>query len=145
MTRRAPIAVAAPAGAKSNPVKPAGNPDVALRKQRVYEVVRRIPAGQVATYGQVAQAAGLGRGARFVGFALKHSDDQQALPWHRVIAAGGRIAFPLDSPSYGRQKANLESEGVIVQGQRVDLRRYGWQSSLDAMLWDPAGWEPTNR
>jgi methylated-DNA-protein-cysteine methyltransferase-like protein len=137
-------ATGVPTQAKSDPMKLRGNLDVSHRKQRVFEVVRRIPAGQVATYGQVAQTAGLGRGARFVGFALRHSDDQNPLPWHRVIAAGGRIAFPLDSPGYRRQKARLEAEGVIVQGQRVDLRRYGWQTTLDAMLWDPAGWEPAD-
>jgi methylated-DNA-protein-cysteine methyltransferase-like protein len=111
------------------------------RRRRVYEVVRRIPEGRVATYGQVAREAGLGRGARFVGFALKHSPDDVELPWHRVIAAGGRIAFPPDSPHYRRQKAFLEAEGVLVRGQRVDLGRHGWQPSLDTLLWDPSGWD----
>jgi methylated-DNA-protein-cysteine methyltransferase-like protein len=82
------------------------------------ETVRKIPKGKVATYGQVAAAAGFPGAARQVAWALHNS---RGLPWHRVIGAGGRISLPGDA---GReQRLRLELEGVTFRGQRIDMER----------------------
>ena len=96
--------------------------------ERIYDVVRRIPRGRVATYGQVARLAGLPRHARLVGYALHSLPAETRLPWHRVVAADGRIAkraFPED----GRwQRELLEEEGVELDlAGNVPLDRYGWR------------------
>jgi len=94
--------------------------------ERVYEAVRAIPRGRVATYGQVARLLGMARGARAVGWALRALDPRRAppVPWHRVVGAGGRI-----SPRAGAgpilQRRRLRAEGVAFRGERVDLGRHG--------------------
>jgi len=110
------------------------------RSRRIWETVARIPPGQVATYGQIADAAGYPRGARLVGHALRHCPDGLELPWHRVINAQGTISFPHDSESFRTQKSLLEAEGVVFLNGRVNLKRFRWQDSLDALLWDPGSW-----
>lgn len=79
-----------------------------------------IPRGRVSTYGHVARAAGLARGARQAGYALRVVPEELRLPWHRVVAAGGRIAFEAHSASYREQVRRLRAEGVDVRGGRVD-------------------------
>jgi|SRR5699024_3339601 len=93
--------------------------------RRIYAVVRRIPRGTVATYGQVARVAGLGRHARLVGYALHNCP--RDIPWHRVINARGRISLPPDSTAAMTQRRRLLNEGVVFLGPRVDLERYRWQ------------------
>ena len=105
------------------------------RYARILAVVRRIPPGRVATYGQIAALAGFPRQARLAGYALHHAGDA-GLPWHRVINAQGRLSFAADSEPYRRQQARLEAEGVPLLGGRVDLRRYGWKTHADAPLLD---------
>jgi methylated-DNA-protein-cysteine methyltransferase related protein len=78
-----------------------------------------IPRGRVATYGDVARAAGLSRGARLTAYALRVLPDDLQLPWHRVVRAGGRIAFPSSSRAYHEQARRLRSEGVIVTDGRI--------------------------
>jgi methylated-DNA-protein-cysteine methyltransferase-like protein len=95
-------------------------------RQRIYAAVRRIPAGRVATYGQIADVAGLPRQARQVGYALHQCP--KTLPWHRVINAQGRIALPPDSTSALTQRRRLEDEGIVFLNGRVDLTRYRWQT-----------------
>ena len=92
--------------------------------ERIYAVVRRVPPGRVATYGQVAELAGLPRQARLVGYAL-HGCPRN-LPWHRVINAGGRISLPADSTAAMTQRRRLMDEGVVFLGGRVELARYRW-------------------
>jgi len=58
-----------------------------------------------------------------------------SLPWHRVVTASGRIAFPAHSAGYRRQCARLSEEDVPVIGGRIDMRRFRWQPSLDERLW----------
>jgi methylated-DNA-protein-cysteine methyltransferase-like protein len=96
--------------------------------ERVYAVVRRIPRGSVATYGQVAALAGLPGRARLVGYALHALHDGSPLPWHRVIAAGGRLSLATSNPSAGlTQRLRLHREGVVFDGRgRVDLDRFRW-------------------
>lgn len=92
----------------------------------IFAVVRRIPRGKVASYAQVAYAAGLPGRARMVGRALADAGPHTRLPWHRVINAQGCIALPRSSAAYVEQKARLVAEGVIFENERVSLSRYGW-------------------
>lgn len=85
----------------------------------IWDVVARIPRGRVATYGEVARAAGLPGRARQAGYALKHMPDGMHLPWHRVVGAGGKIVFPPSSPSHREQARRLRAEGVEVTNGRV--------------------------
>ena len=98
------------------------------RWQRVYRVVRRIPRGRVATYGQVARLAGLGGNARQVGYALHALPEFSNVPWHRVINARGEISLPRASGADVTQRLKLEREGVKFDGRgRVDLKVFGWE------------------
>ena len=72
-----------------------------------------------------------------VGRVLGEADAAQALPWHRVLRADGRLAFAPGSRAFREQKRRLAEEGVVVTGARVDLARYGGQADLDAELWAP--------
>lgn len=92
--------------------------------RRILAVVARIPAGRVATYGQVAELADLPGRARVVGYALHGCGD--GVPWHRVINAAGRISLPADTTAALTQRRRLESEGVEFVGDRVDLDRFRW-------------------
>jgi methylated-DNA-protein-cysteine methyltransferase related protein len=106
--------------------------------QAILAVVRQVPRGKVTTYGAVAGRAGWPRRARLVGRVLATLPAGSAVPWHRVVAAGGRIAFPQGSPSRDRQIRRLGREGVDASSGRVDLGRHGWQSpagDLDRWLW----------
>jgi methylated-DNA-protein-cysteine methyltransferase-like protein len=107
------------------------------RIRRIRDVVARIPQGKVASYGMVADLAGYPRHARFVGRALGDSSDGRSLPWHRVINAQGRIAFPRDSEYFVEQSQHLSSEGVTVVAGRIDMSKFSWKPSLDEMLWGP--------
>lgn len=81
--------------------------------------ILKIPRGKVSTYGAIARAAGYPGAARQVVWALRQS---QGLPWHRVVAAGGRIALPRE---FGmEQRFRLESEGVLFGGRRVRMSEY---------------------
>ena len=96
---------------------------------RIYAVVKRIPRGRVATYGQVAQLAGLGRAARQVGYAL-HAlrDDPDRVPWHRVVNAQGRVSVRSDPGADDLQRQLLEGEGVVFDGVgRLPLDRLRWR------------------
>ena len=97
-------------------------------RDRIYQVVRKIPRGKVATYGQIATLAGLKGHARQVGYALHDLPAGSALPWHRVINAQGRVS-PRAEPSYvGIQHRLLEAEGVeIGRGDRISFKRFGWK------------------
>jgi methylated-DNA-protein-cysteine methyltransferase related protein len=87
--------------------------------QTIWDIVAMIPKGQVATYGSVARAAGLARGARQAGYALRVAPPGMHLPWHRVVGAGGRIVFPKSSRQHREQARRLRSEGVLVREGRV--------------------------
>ncbi len=101
----------------------------------VWRFVEQIPRGRVCTYGQVADQAGLGRAARRVGSALRDLPAGSQVPWHRVLRAGGRLAFPRDSDAYRTQRERLESEGIEFERETVDLSRFGYRRSLDELLW----------
>lgn len=94
---------------------------------RIYAVIRRIPRGRVATYGQVAALAGLPGNARRVGYALHALSSATALPWQRVVNARGAIS--LDPGSSGlTQRLLLEKEGVTFDARgRIALTRFRWR------------------
>ncbi|HWF08448.1 MAG TPA: MGMT family protein [Bryobacteraceae bacterium] len=89
--------------------------------ERVLAVVRKIPKGKVATYGDVAAAAGFPGAARQVVWALRSGG--KAVPWHRVLGAKGRVLLP--GPNGLEQRLRLRTEGVVIAGDRVDLDLYG--------------------
>lgn len=96
---------------------------------RILAVVRRIPSGRVATYGQVAQLAGLPRHARLVGYALAALPSATAVPWHRVLNARGEVSLRREGigPSV-QQRLLLEREGVRFDAAgRVPLTVHGWR------------------
>lgn len=96
---------------------------------RIYAVVRCIPTGKVATYGQVAHLVGLGRGARVVGYALFQVAPGSDIPWQRVINAQGEISeSPHRQGNDDYQRILLRNEGVVFdESGRIDLMQYRWQ------------------
>jgi methylated-DNA-protein-cysteine methyltransferase related protein len=99
---------------------------------RIYAVVRQIPFGKVATYGQVAEMAGLARGARLAGYALFRVPLDTDVPWQRVINAKGEIsASPFRQGGDHLQRSILESEGIeFNQQNKINLRKYQWRPDL---------------
>ena len=101
------------------------------KHEAIYEVVRQIPHGRVATYGQVAMLAGLPGQARLAGYALYNLPQKYAksVPWQRVINAQGRVSY--SEARHGNdhlQRELLEKEGVVFsKSGRVDLGAYGWR------------------
>jgi methylated-DNA-protein-cysteine methyltransferase-like protein len=87
--------------------------------QALWNVISMIPRGAAATYGEVARAAGLPGRARQTGYALRLMPSDMRLPWHRVVGAGGRIAFPKGSAKHREQARLLRSDGVTVKDGRV--------------------------
>jgi methylated-DNA-protein-cysteine methyltransferase-like protein len=87
--------------------------------QDIWHVIAAIPRGQVSTYGEVARAAGLPGRARMTAYALRMAPDELALPWHRVLGAGGKIVFPAGSRPFREQARRLRAEGVKVSRGRV--------------------------
>lgn len=96
------------------------------RDQKIWQVVLSVPAGKVASYGQIAEMAGLGRQARYIGRALGKLPSGHNVPWYRIIRSNGQIAFPSGSDTFQRQKALLEAEGVTVSDGRVSMSRFRW-------------------
>lgn len=107
---------------------------------RIYAVVRRIPRGRVATYGEVARRAGFPHAPRVAGYALHALPACSPLPWHRVVAAGGRLSLArLDPDAALTQRLRLEREGVRFDARgRVDLGRHGWRARTIAADSRPA-------
>jgi methylated-DNA-protein-cysteine methyltransferase-like protein len=116
---------------KMNPTEsawPASPPASAeARREALYLVLAQIPEGKVVSYGELAEMAGLGRAARWVGRTLSQLPDGSRLPWHRVIAAGGRLSLAAGTVSGAEQRARLRAEGVSILNERVDMRRHGWR------------------
>lgn len=94
-------------------------------QQAVYAIVRQIPSGLVASYGQIARIAGGGVSARMVGYALAALPQGNDVPWQRVINSQGKISLP----GFGRlmQEKLLREEGVEISPEgRIDMQRFGW-------------------
>ena len=105
---------------------------------RIWDTIRDIPRGNVASYGQVAEIAGIPRGARQVGYALRHLPDGHDVPWHRVLQVSGKIAFDKGSRGYREQSKRLVAEDVPVVSGKVDMNKYRWQPDLEELLWKPS-------
>lgn len=100
--------------------------------RQVKAILRRIPRGRVATYGQIAALAGRESAARGVAWVLHSSSDPAGLPWHRVIGGKGRISLGRGR-GFEEQKKRLVAEGIVVgRGGRVDLKRYRWEPGAGA-------------
>ena len=96
--------------------------------RRIYDIVRRIPRGRVATYGQIAELAGLEGHARQVGYALSALPASFAIPWHRVINARGEVSARGGGDSHELQRHLLEAEGIRFDERgRIDLDRHRWK------------------
>lgn len=109
--------------------------DADTARRKILAQVRRVPAGSTASYGEIARRAGLPNRARLVAKVLSGNDDDD-LPWHRILRADGRIAFPQRSEGRREQTARLQAEGVVVKGGKVRAAKRD-DSDLDAFLWKP--------
>ena len=93
---------------------------------RVYGLVRRIPRGRITSYGAIARALGVPRGARTVGWALSACPDD--VPWHRVVNVQGKIS-PRPGGGYVLQRTLLRREGVrFGRAGRIDFEEFGWRA-----------------
>jgi len=96
--------------------------------ERVYSIVAQVPRGRVATYGQIAEIAGLGRAGRQAGYALSALADDSPIPWHRVVSARGCISIRSETGSEKIQKTLLKREGVVFgTDDRISLERFRWR------------------
>ena len=95
--------------------------------QRIIDQIKKVPEGQVATYGGIAASAGNPRGARTVVWILNSTSRAEDLPWHRIINSKGTISLK-PGRGYELQRGLLESEGVLFdEGGRIDLKRFEWR------------------
>ena len=111
----------------------------AQRFEKIWQTIREIPEGLVASYGQIAEIAGVPRGARQVGSALRHLPPGHGVPWDRGLQVRGTSAFGKGSDQFDEQSKRLLQEGVAILGGKVDMRKYRWQPDLDEFLWKPRG------
>lgn len=100
---------------------------VEARRMALYVTLAQVPEGRVISYGQLAELAGLGRAARWVGRTLSQLPEGSSLPWHRVLGAGGRLSLPAGSASGDEQRARLRAEGLTIMNNRVNMQRHGWR------------------
>jgi methylated-DNA-protein-cysteine methyltransferase related protein len=97
-----------------------------MKYERIWQFVKKIPRGKVATYGQIARLAGIEGHARFVGYALHGLPQNAGIPWHRVINSQGRIS--LSGLSARRQQRLLESEKIAFSpAGKIDLKQFQWK------------------
>ena len=97
-----------------------------MKYELVWQLIKKIPRGKVATYGQIARLAGIEGQARFVGYALHGLPNNSGIPWHRVINSQGKISLP--GLSARRQQRLLESEKIMFnQAGKIDLKKFQWK------------------
>ena len=95
--------------------------------EKVYNAVRKIPKGRVATYGQIARLAGDPRKARIVGWALHSNPYKGEVPCHRVVNRNGNLSGAFAFDGMDEQKRLLEMEGIVFEKDgSVDLKKYKW-------------------
>ena len=103
------------------------------RYELIWSVVRKVPRGRVATYGQIAELAGLEGHARQVGYALHNLPAKSNVPWHRVVNAQGEISARSGGDSHELQRLLLEAEGVEFNPRgRIDLKVFRWKRAATA-------------
>lgn len=111
----------------SKPEKPATISRAASADQRIWLTVCAVPAGRIATYGDIAQRAGMPGAARRVGAALRRLPRGTEIPWHRIVNASGRSSLPPGRHGEDRQRQKLADEGVLLgRGGAAVLKRYRW-------------------
>ncbi len=93
----------------------------------IYDIIRQIPEGKVASYGQVAELAGNRRLARVVGYALHAVPEGSSIPWHRVVKKDGEVFGGAKSPGGRLQTKLLKGEGVGFKNGHVDMEKYQWE------------------
>jgi methylated-DNA-protein-cysteine methyltransferase-like protein len=103
--------------------------------QRIWQTVKQIPAGKVASYGQIADLAGLPGRARLVGKALGYAPTELAVPWYRVLRSDRSLAFPQGSATAEEQRQHLLAEGVLIKQNRVSKNDI-WQPELAELLFN---------
>lgn len=102
---------------------------------RIWQTVKLIPQGKVASYGQIADLAGLPGRARLVGKALGQVPEHlKPIPWYRVLRSNGQIAFAKGSATAIEQTGQLQQENVVVLNNRVKLSQFQWQPDLAELL-----------
>ncbi|WP_232775096.1 MULTISPECIES: MGMT family protein [unclassified Shewanella] len=101
---------------------------------QIWHIVSMIPAGNVSSYGKIADLAGLPGRARYVSKALKAAPETLALPWHRVINSQGKISFAEHTQPFRDQMELLRSEGVIVNRGRVKLSDHEWRPDMATLV-----------
>lgn len=94
--------------------------------EKIYEVVKKIPKGKVATYGQVASFAGNPHWSQVVGYALHSNPDPENIPCYRVVNRFGELSKAFVFGGINRQQELLEADGIEDKDLKVDLSRYGW-------------------
>ncbi|WNC71094.1 methylated-DNA--[protein]-cysteine S-methyltransferase [Thalassotalea psychrophila] len=107
---------------------------VNINYQKIWQTVLCIPKGRVASYGQIADLAGLPGKARLVGRALGFAPKKLNVPWQRVINSQGKISFPIGSEYFDKQKGLLQSEEIVVLNGRIKLKEFQWQPDLTELL-----------
>lgn len=104
------------------------------KAQKIWDTVSKIPVGKVASYGQIADLAGLPGRARLVGKVLGYAPKKLKLPWFRVLRSSGQLAFAAGSAEAEKQKGFLQEEGIVVLNNRVKLKQFGWAPDLGELL-----------
>lgn len=98
--------------------------------EKIYDIVKQIPRGTVATYGQVAALAGNKRWARVVGYALHVNPDPKGIPCYRVVNREGRVSEAFAFGGENRQIGLLEADGIEVKDGCIDLSKYQWRKEI---------------
>lgn len=94
----------------------------------IYEVVKKIPFGEVATYGQIAALAGNRRWARVVGYALHVNPDSKTIPCHRVVNREGNVSAAFAFGGENQQVRLLQAEGITFVDGHVDMKKHQWET-----------------
>lgn len=101
--------------------------------EKIYDVVRQIPYGKVASYGQVAALAGNSRWARVVGYALHSNPDPENIPCYRVVTKEGKVSDAFAFGGANRQVELLEAEGVEVKEGHVIMEKFQWDTPWETL------------
>lgn len=94
---------------------------------KIYDVVREIPEGKVASYGQIAELAGNRRWARVVGYALHVNPEPGVIPCHRVVTFDGYPSKAFVFGGVNKQIELLENEGILFENEKIDMKKYQWK------------------
>jgi len=104
------------------------------KAEQILDMIAKVPAGKVASYGLIADLAGLPGRARLVGSVMKQAPTEMQLPSYRILRSNGQIAFKPGSQMSRKQIELLQAEGVLVIKNRVNLKQFLWQPDLGELL-----------